>query len=444
MADNDFSDATMENYPRFNRDADKGREPELLPGQMGQRRVSVQALIERIERAFADEHAEGSSVLIEADTPVKKIKLLLGTIDYVLAVEAIQPAREEKAALIQKVYSAVFGYGPLDALFLDARVTTISLDGPNKAAIRYDHGDMTSIGPIFQDEVHLKRILSRLLADAGAELQDDQPFVETGLVIEGRPVCVSLAAPPLNLNFSADIRLHPKTPITLVELETSQVVTHGAVQLLDALAQSQHGIVVVGDTEAGKTTLLGVIATLLSRPDQIVSVERAGELRLPEGAQRFVVRWPAGEQPGASFGEQIDAALASKPGCILLDEIRSDEPQSIMPLLSMADPPRQLWSFRGPTDPKRLRSALTMLARRADMNQSEALVNALYQRLPFVLTTSRREGRIRLHSVAEWQFRTPEFPDYVQLMRLEDGELKLTGERPSHDLALPDDFWTTA
>src|SRR6185436_12128130 len=111
-------------------------EPELLPGQMGRRMVSVQALLERIEKAFLEEHAENTSALENADTSTKRLKLILSTVDYVLAVESIQLSNTEKATLIGKAYSNLFGYGPLDPLFLDERVTTISLDGPNKASER--------------------------------------------------------------------------------------------------------------------------------------------------------------------------------------------------------------------------------------------------------------------------------------------------------------------
>ncbi|MFN8448878.1 MAG: hypothetical protein U0521_09870 [Anaerolineae bacterium] len=60
-----------------------------------------------------------------------------------------------------------------------------------------------------------------------------------------------------------------------------------------------------------------------------VSVERAGELRLPPDATRFAVRWAVGDEPGASFGDQILAGLAAEPSFLLLDEVRSpDEPGS--------------------------------------------------------------------------------------------------------------------
>ncbi len=51
----------VEERPRH--DADKGREPELVAGQLGRRLFSMNALVERIESAFVEEHGEDSPEL---------------------------------------------------------------------------------------------------------------------------------------------------------------------------------------------------------------------------------------------------------------------------------------------------------------------------------------------------------------------------------------------
>lgn len=445
MTEHDDNNHVPENgraVQRPRRDADKGREPQLLAGQLGRRLFSLNALVERIESAFVEEHGDDSPELREADTATKRLKLVLATTDYVLSVESVQVSMQEKADLINRVYSNLFGYGPLDVLFLDERITTISLDGADKASVRYGHGELVSLGPIFQNEDHLRRAIRRLLIDAGAELHDDQPYIETGLLVGERPVCVNLVAPPISYQLNLDIRVHSKTLPTPDELVASGFMTPQSVDLLKAVAQSPHGFLIVGDPESGKTTLLSILSQWLPNPEKTVAVERAGELRPPAGVQRVTTRWPVGNQPGISFGEQIGHALESQPTCILLDEVRSDEPQTIAPLLEMTDAPRQIWSFRGTIFAKRLQSSLGMLARRADFGQGDDLVRALYKRLPFVVSVNRLNDSLRLWSIGEWQFKhNAEYPTYTLLMHTENGELKLTGERPVQPLNLPESFW---
>jgi pilus assembly protein CpaF len=424
-------------------DADKGREPKVVYGRLGTRMYSVAALVEKIVAAFHEEHGDESAVLLDADTPTKRMKLLLATTDYVLAVESVLLASDEKADVMSRVYSELFSYGPLDALFRDATVTTISLDGYDKVSVRYGHGDLVPMGPVFEDQQHLRQVIIRLLRDSGAMLTEDQPYLEVGLIVDGRPICVNLVAPPISIQLRADIRVHPKTLPTLDDLVAAEFMPAAAATFLKALVAAPHGFIIVGDTESGKTTLLSVLAQFLPQPEQTVAVERAGELRLPMGAQRLSVRWPVGEQPEVSFGQQVNAALSKNPACIILDEVRADQPEAIAPLLSQANPPRQIWSFRGSADDKRLRSALGMVARRADTSQSEALVQNLYRRLPFIITLKRTKGSIRLRSIAEWQFPVgSDYPDYVEIMTTGWEGLELSGKRPAHELPLTADFWT--
>lgn len=418
---------------------DEGREPTLLRGNLGQL-VSQKALVERIEQAFVDEYS-GSQTLAEAVTNADRLKLILGTVEYVLSVESVRPTQAEKAALIKAVYGNLFAYGALDALFLDERVTTIALDGANKAAVRYGHGELVSLGPIFDDEAHLKRILRRLLVDAGADLNNDLPFIETGLVVGDRPVCITAFTPVLGFSYNVDIRVHPRNAPSLEDLVQSGFMSEQAAQLLTAIVQSGHGFVIVGETESGKTTLLNALVQLLPQPEQCVTVERAGELRLPAGMTAKVVQWPVEGVESLRFGEQITEALTEGPHCMVLDEVRTDDPSLIAPLLRDADAPRQIWSFRGPFDEKRLRSALGMLARRADPALGEEMVNAMYACLPFVITVWRAREALRLYSVAEWQYRGSDYPDYVPLLKNEAFTLKLTGEKPVQTLDLPASFF---
>lgn len=424
--------------------ADEGREPKFVDTQPGMKRFSVGALLERVIAHFVEEYPDHSPALMAVETTAKKVALVRDVTEYVLAVESVVLGREEKADLISRAYAELFSYGPLDALLLDDRVTTISLDGANKAAVRYGHGDLTPLGPIFEDEGHLRRVLRRIAVDAGAELRADLPYMELGLTAGERPICVNLVTPLLSFQYTADIRVHPAVPVSLDDLVAQDFMNEQAAILLKAIVQSPHGFVIAGDTESGKTTLLNALLALLPNPEGIVCVERAGELRLPEGTKRLRAVWPVGDQTTITFGGQIEPALALNPTCLVLDEVRNDEPETIAPLLSNPDMPRQIWTFRSSPDAKRLRNALGMVARRANPQQAEALAIALYTRLPFVITvrSNRTAGRLMLHSVAEWQpGADPQYPDYVTLLERDSDQLRFTGKMPSHHLKLPQTFW---
>lgn len=406
-------------------DADKGREPRLLAGRGGTRMFSMAALAERIRDQFMQEYG-GTDVLRKADTASKRMRLVLGVTDYVIAIESLSIPSDDKASLMQRVYSELFGYGPLDAYFADPRVTTIALNGVDRAAVRYGSDDLQEVGSLFEDADQLKMIIERLLADAGTDINLDQPVIETGLTIGKRRVSLSVVSPSFSIGLTADMRLHPVTAPTLYDMVQAEQLTAEAADVLRALIRSKYGFVIAGETETGKTTLLNALALELS-PVHAAAVERTGEMRLPEAFLSFQPTWGTTEAAPISFGERIYQALESAPECLLIDEVRADEPTSIAPLLTHEDAPRQWWAFRGAPDHKRLQSALGMLARRAEVGAGETLVHALYERLPFVVSVARIQGRLKLFSIAEWQSRIDtEYPDYVQLFRYEEGAARRT------------------
>lgn len=410
----------------FQKNADAGREPVLVAGRAGTRMYSLAALEERCETEFMDEYGD-SPILAETTLPAQRVKLILEVVNYVLSVESIVLEPEVKAGMIERLHANLFGYGPLDALLLNPEITTLDIHGARHVSARYGHGDLTATGVMFDDEEHLRRIILRLLTDAGAALPEDEPILETGLVVAGRSVSLSVVMPPITPYIHADIRLHPVESLSLEMLMQQGMMTEEVMVLIRRITASKFGFAIVGETESGKTTLLNAILQHL--PGQgMQSVERTGELRLPPGSARRMARWARSEAECVTFGQQIDGALAESPAVMVLDELRIDEPLMVYPLLTKADPPRQIWSVRGVSDAKKLQSSMGMLARRADMSRSEAMVAALYNRLPFVITVRNIKNRLQVFSVAEWQSRPDSnYPDYVMLMQYQDGAARPTG-----------------
>jgi Flp pilus assembly CpaF family ATPase len=424
------------------------RTPEFVPSRPGHM-VSIHGLLERIIEQFDLEHGEGESDVIKQSTSnTEQRKMIRDIAEYIFGIEGVQLSLHEQAHIIAMASAEIFGYGPLDTFFTDETVSTIALEGTQKISVRYGAGKaLQALDPIFEDTPHLRRIIKRLLNHAGAELRDDVPILEVGLTIEGRRVSVNVVSPPFVPELAVDIRVHPKELPTLDSLVESGFMNESVKTLLQAIMQSEQGLLIIGETESGKTTLLSILLQELSG-ENLVTVERAGELTLPEDAEQLVPKWRVGDDLGITFGEWILAALRKEPKILVLDEVRADEPESIAALLVNDDVPRQIWSFRGASEAKRITSSLGMLARLADRTQAEHMVFNLHQRLPFMIIVKRRKGYLQLREIAEWQF--PDgykdsddfvYADYVSLIEREGDDLIFTGKRPKHDLDLADDFW---
>lgn len=421
---------------------------EFLASRRG-RMVSVYGLVERVAEQFELEHGAGESDAIKATTSeVERRKLVRDIAEYIFGIESVHLSPHEQARIIAMANAEIFGYGPLDDLFRDERITTISLEGSQKVGVRFGSAqELTTLDPIFDDNQHIHRVVQRLLFHAGAEFRADIPIIETGLIIENRRTSISVAMPPFVPEIAVDIRLHPLQLPTLDDWLERGILNQKTQLLLETIIHSEHGVLIVGDTESGKTTLLAVLLQAVA-VDGLVSVERASELSLPDGAKSYATQWAIGDKPEITFGEQIISALATNPKLIVLDEVRTDEPHAVRPLLQEENVPRQIWSFRGTSEPKRLKSALGMLARMSDSTQPEQMVLSLYQRLPFVIIIKRRKGKLQIREIAEWQFPDTSqgtddiiYADYIPLMQTDWGDCEVTGKIPQHSLDLTQDFW---
>ncbi|MFN8377079.1 MAG: ATPase, T2SS/T4P/T4SS family [Anaerolineae bacterium] len=410
-------------------EGDIPRKPRLYAGAGGSRMFSQAALIERVVDEFMLEFGAarpGNLPLTEAATSTARLKLIRDVLDYVLGVESIQLTLDERAGLVRAVYGELFGYGPLDPLLSDPRVTSIVLAGDRHAAVRYQHGEMTRIEPLFEDSGHLRSIVDRLLADAGTELDDRDIVIECGLRVGNRPVRLGVAAPPLTPVLYADLRLHPDQPPSLEELHDSGWMSDDGFELIRRIAASPFGFAIVGEPETGKTTLLNALLPLMGEGGLVL--ERARELRPPQGVRHWGPGQSDSPENAVTFADWVRPASLVAGRFLAVDEVRGEDPDTVAPLLEPALPPRQIWVVRGVPDAKRLQSAMGMLARRAAPDQGEDAVHALYERLPFVITLARIRERLQVFSIAEWQSRADsDYPDYVMLCRYSEGASRPTG-----------------
>jgi pilus assembly protein CpaF len=369
----------------------------IVPGRPGRFSYSLEALREKIELQFQDETANRPDILLDLDTEAKRRGLLTEVADYILAVEAITLSIRDKAALIETAYRNLFTFGPLDDYLNDEQVTEITVNGPSDIHVRRDK--LEAVSAAFDDRAHLAGILDRIAASAGAVLTETNPFLEIGVVLAGRPARIVAMAPPVNLNYSLEIRLHPRQPIPLEHL-----VTPEAADLLKTILADGYGLLIVGDVAMGKTTLASALIPFLSADMLIMVVERTAEMHLPLGVNRRAAIPAALNDPGSSFDAEILAALHEGSDWLVVDEIRGDESAAVWDGLTRKNGPRLLWVFRGTGQADRLRSALSMVIRKQNQTLDQDVINrAIAERLPFIVELKLIEGQPHLKQIAEWR-----------------------------------------
>jgi pilus assembly protein CpaF len=177
----------------------------------------------------------------------------------------------------------------------------------------------------FNDELHLRRIINKIVAQVGRRVDESSPLVDARLPDGSR---VNVIIPPLSLSGPLlTIRKFSKKRLDLGDMIRLGTLTSETVEFLQRCLVSELNVLVSGGTGSGKTTLLNALSTAIPDADRIVTIEDAAELRLN---QRHVLRLESrpkniegeGEIP---IRELVRNALRMRPDRIIVGEVRGAE-----------------------------------------------------------------------------------------------------------------------
>ncbi len=356
----------------------------------GRHSFSIAALRERIEAQIMAE--SGADFVHTLPTETDRQEAVREAAEYIIAVESLQMSRNDKSALIRAIYSDLFGFGPIDAYIEDPAITEIAISGIDQVFVRMDADEMRPAAATFDDSAQQTRIIEQILATVGAKLNEDDPILEIGVMLSGRPARLTLIMPPVSHSLTVNIRLHPTVPPTLTDLIVRGMLSEAEAETLRAALRAGRGVMIAGDVGTGKTTLLG--ALLADLPGHTIIVERAAELRVPPDMERL---------NGQDFAAQIESALAQHPPWLVLDEVRFDEGRALWTALTGPAAPHVLLALRGAIDVRRLWASFSMSLRRGDPKLDGAAIGAaLIERLPVVALLAHQNGALKLIKLGEW------------------------------------------
>jgi pilus assembly protein CpaF len=230
----------------------------------------------------------------------------------------------EKDRLIEEVLDEVFGLGPLEPLLQDPTVSDILVTTPKLVYVeRFGKLHRTPIQ--FKDNIHLLRIIEKVVSRVGRRVDESSPLVDARLPDGSR---VNAAIPPVAVDGPLlSIRRFGTHSITGETLVEKLALTGGMLELLMCAVKARLNIIIVGGTGAGKTTLLNVLSSYIPEDERIVTIEDAAELRLRQTHVARMETRPANvEGHGAiKIRDLVVNALRMRPDRIIVGEVRSEE-----------------------------------------------------------------------------------------------------------------------
>ena len=314
--------------------------------------------------------------------------------------ERLQLSARDQDRLAQELAADMVGYGPLEALLQDERVTEVMINGPDTVFVEMA-GKMTLTGTRFRDSQQLAVLAQKIASAVGRRIDEASPLVDCRLPDGSR---VNIVFPPLALDGPCvTIRKFSKRRMTLDTMVANGSMTSPVARILEIAARCRLNIVVSGGTGSGKTTLLNAMSQMIDHGERIVTIEDAAELQLQ---QPHVVRLETRPSNLEGKGEILQRdllknALRMRPDRIILGECRGPEAFDMLQAMNTGHD-GSVCTMHSNT----ARDALTRIENMVQMGLSNLPVSAIRRQivgaLDIIVQIERmRDGQRRITAVSE-------------------------------------------
>jgi pilus assembly protein CpaF len=357
----------------------------------------------------------------------------------ILEEEKILLTLDERDRFVREIQDEVFGLGPLEPLLADPTISDILVNGSDQIYVER-RGRLERTSARFKDDIHLMRIIEKIVSAVGRRVDETTPMVDARLADGSR---VNAIIPPLALDGPMmSIRRFGTDPLGADDLVAIGALTPEVVQLLTGIVKARLNVLISGGTGAGKTTLLNVVSSFIPDHERIVTIEDSAELLL---RQEHVVRLetrPANIEGRGQIAQRdlVINSLRMRPDRIIVGEVRGGECLDMLQAMNTGHD-GSLTTIHANTPRDALIRAETMVAMTGLDIPPRAVRNQIASAIDVVIQLERlSDGKRRLTSLQEITGMEGEVVTMQEIFHFERhgvdkdgqvlGELVPTGIRP--------------
>lgn len=232
---------------------------------------------------------------------------------------------QERVEITERLFSSIRGLGLLDSILKDDQITEVMINGPEEIFIE-KQGVLYKLEQSFESEKQLEDIIQKIVGQAGREVNQANPIVDTRLPDGSR---VNVVLPPISLDGAiVTIRKFSKTPMTIEQLLKYRSITREVAHVLELLVKAKYNIFISGGTGSGKTTFLNAVSGYIPRDERVITIEESAELQI-EGIDNLVRMETRNANTSGSgavtIRDLIRTSLRMRPERIIVGEVRGGE-----------------------------------------------------------------------------------------------------------------------
>ena len=257
-------------------------------------------------------------------TPEKRQQFIQDHLEEALARTKLTLPDSIRKPLLRDILDEITGYGPIQPLLDDPDVTEIMVNGPKRVYVE-KKGRLERTNVVFEDNLHVLKIIDRIVLPLGRHIDADTPMVDARLPDGSR---VNAVVPPCAIDgASITIRKFRKEKLVMAQLIEYNSLTQGMADFLRACVLGRLNIIISGGTGSGKTTFLNVLSGFIPEEERIVTIEDAAELQLQQDhVVRLETKLANVEGGGVvSIRELVRNCLRMRPDRIIVGECRGGE-----------------------------------------------------------------------------------------------------------------------
>ncbi len=266
-------------------------------------------------------------------------RIYQSTILDVAKTNGIKITKREAEELSEIVARYTVGYGILEIILSDRRLTDVFLDSPiGQNPVYLVHSDFGQCSTnILYTEKEAQTLITKMRAMSGRPFDEAHPVLDFDLPeLETRIATIGPPLAPDGVAFA--FRLHKVTPWTLAQFIDVKFLNPMAAGLISFFIDNKTTMLVTGSRGSGKTSLMAANILEIPKNSRIILQEDTLEIpaeymkRIGFNIQRLKTRSPIGvskTETEVAPEEALRTALRLGDSALVLGEVRSTEARTL-------------------------------------------------------------------------------------------------------------------
>lgn len=274
--------------------------------------------------------------------PLRDVEAVRAMVDEALAqweeralIGAAQPLAD-RAATAKSVLDNVAGFGPLQQYLDDPEIEEIWINEPTQVYIA--RRGISELTPTILTGQQVRDLVEQMLKVSGRRLDLSSPFVDASLPGGER---LHVVIPDVTrAHWAVNIRKYVTRASHIQDMVALGSLSQQAADFLAAAVASGLNVLVSGQTQAGKTTMLNALAGCIPPRERVVTCEEVFELQVPlRDVVALQCRQPSLEGTGeVPLRRLVKEALRMRPSRLLIGEVREAEALDMLIALNSGIP----------------------------------------------------------------------------------------------------------